>query len=440
MKPTQDFTSQNLLLMKGRKISSSLRRDAPKALDDWIKLCKELEEQIALGTFRFEGLFISSTSTKPALATSRTADALVLRKINDNIRRAYGIRQVQRNEAVSTARTVLGEWTPKGIVSVDLKSCFETITPSNVLEKLTRDAKVSTQTINLLELIFKQAQSFGRNKYSKGLPRGILISSTLAELFLKSLDRRIESINGVYLYIRYVDDLLIVCAKQSAEVFSEILKAVADEGLSVNSSKSQHKDAGCLCSFKCDHPLGHCPCGGNNKCSCVVTADGYDHIDYLGYRLIFKTGRSLKETGPCYALISPSKIKKIKTRIHTAFSDFRDNRDLSLLSDRIRYLTTNIKIDGSLKSSCLRSGIAYTYQQYRQPPDTDRFNSNSLSELDAYLQTKIRVAARLFGFTYMQKRALRVNSYSGGHGNKHRSSFTKARLVKVKECWANVGR
>lgn len=435
MRPTQDFTAKNLFLMKGRKVSMSLRKDSPNHLEEWLALCENIEERIALGNFRFEGLFLSTTSSKPALATSCTADALVLRKINDNIRRAYGIRQTQRDSAITVARSILGEWTPKGIVTVDLKSCFETITPAKVLRKLTKEARVSTQTIHLLDLLFKQALKFGRNKYSRGLPRGILISSTLAELFLAHLDRRIEQISGVYFYVRYVDDLLAICSRPSSEAFSEIAQAVSDEGLAINASKSIKKDAGCLCAFRCSHSLGHCPC--KSGCSCQLTPDGYDFIDYLGYRLIFNTGKKLKKNADCYAMIAPKKVNKIKTRVALSFLDFDKNFDLSLLIDRIRYLTTNVKIDRSLRASRLHSGVAYTYQQYCAPPDTSRFYRNSLESLDKFLRTKVRMAGRRHRLSYMQRRELKKHSFSYGHSNKHRSSFTAGRTQQLKECWAS---
>lgn len=149
MRPTQDFTAQNLFWMKGRKVPDSIKKNAPKSKDEWLKLSSEVEDAIAHGTFQFTGVFPSVASGKPALSTSSAADALVLRKINDNIRRAYGIRQAQRSQAVKLALIALAEWTPKGVVSLDLKSCFENITPRKVVEKLRKDAKVSTQTIHL---------------------------------------------------------------------------------------------------------------------------------------------------------------------------------------------------------------------------------------------------------------------------------------------------
>jgi hypothetical protein len=433
MKPTQDFTTQNLLWMKGRKVSASIKKHAPTDINGWLDLSKTVEEEIARGTFKYRGLFASSASGKPTLSTASAADALVLRKINDNIRRAYGIRQTQRTQAVKLARAALKEWTPKGIVSVDLKSCFESITPRKVTEKLKQDGRVSNQTIYLLDLFFKQAKRFGANKYTKGLPRGILISSTLAELYLKELDNQIALTSGLYIYIRYVDDILAISASRASELFSTISKAINDQGLSLNAAKSRVVDAGCECSFICKHAIGKCPCA--NGCTCNLPKDNFGHVDYLGYKLIFNTGKKLKKTSECYALIADNKCDKIRRRIALAFSSYKKSKNFPLLDDRLRFLTSNITIDKSLKKSKLLSGIAYTYDQYCAPPVPHPFESSTLEYIDRFLRTKARKLCVAESFTYMQRRSLLRHSFYYGQKNRHRTTFSAARMREIRSCW-----
>ncbi|WP_363796683.1 antiviral reverse transcriptase Drt3a [Lysobacter firmicutimachus] len=434
MKPTQDFTAQNLFWMKGRKISESIKKNAPIDKAGWLELARETEEKIALGTFRFVGLFASNASGKPALSTCNAADALVLRKINGNIRRAYGIRQTQRAQAVKLARTALSEQIPKGIISLDLKSCFESITPRKVTEKLRRDAKVSTQTIHLLELFLSQAKKFGTNKYTRGLPRGILVSSTLAELYLKELDNRIARMEGVYLYLRYVDDILVMTSRPSQAALKEISGIIATQDLLLNAAKSRILDAGCLCAFDCSHSTGKCPC--RSKCICRRTPDNLDFVDYLGYRLIFSTGSALRNPA-CYAMIAQSKAERTKKRIYLAITNFKKNKNFALLSDSLRYLTSNVTIDKSSHRSRLSSGIAYTYDQYEEPKSPHRFMDCSLDSLDKFLRTKIRKLSVSTPLTYMQRRDLFKNSFVYGHKNKHRASFSQSRSLEIKRIWTN---
>jgi hypothetical protein len=435
MRPTQDFTAQNLFWMKGRKMPESIKKNSPKSKGEWLNLAFEVENDIAQGTFKFTGVFPSVASGKPALSTSSPADALVLRKINDNIRRAYGIRQTQRGQAVKLALIALAEWTPKGVVSLDLKSCFENITPRKVVEKLRKDARVSTQTIHLLEHFFSRARRFGGNKYRKGLPRGILISSTLAELYLSELDERISRMHGVYVYIRYVDDILVLAARSSAGLLNEISDAISAEGLLLNAAKSKKVDAGCSCAFECPHPAGSCPC--QHKCSCDLGQGNLRYIDYLGYRLIFPTGENVKDN-VCYAMIAKGKAERTKKRIASSITHFKKHNNYRLLVDCIRYLTTNITVDRARRQSRLSSGFAYTYEHYKEPPMPHDFQKCSLQSLDKFLRTKIRLLATSHGLTYMQKRELNRHSFMYGHKNKHKSSFTKSRVLEVRGCWENV--
>jgi len=434
MQPTQDFSTENLLWMRGRKVTAALRKSSPPDKAGWEVLAKQAEEKIAEGTFKFRGLFSSSALGKQVLSTCDATDALVLRKINDNIRRSYGIRQTQRSHAVKLVKKALSEWTPKGIVSVDLKSCFETITPNVVIEKLKRDGQVSHQTIHLLETFFKQTQRFGANKYSKGLPRGVLISSTLAELFLKGLDREISCFKGVYVYVRYVDDILALCAGPAEELFSSVSSAICEQGLKLNKAKCAVKNAGCTCAFECNHPLGSCPC--DSKCKCKFKNLNLDAIDYLGYKFIFSTGMRLKSEPTCYTIIATSKSKKIKTRIIQAITSYRSNNDYSLLLDRIRLLTKNVTVDKSLKRSRLKSGIAFTYDQYAPPPIPHPFENSTLEDLDKFLKTKLRrLCSANKSISYMQKQNLIRNSFEAGHSKFHRISFDPKRMTSVRSCW-----
>lgn len=438
MKPTQDFNAENLLWMKGRRLSPLLRSKAPKTKEEWNELAEITEEQITTGKFQYEGLYSSISGGKPTLSTTSISDALVLRKINSNIRRAYGIRQTNRTYAVRLAKQALGEWTPKGIVALDLKSCFESIAPSSVLRKLRHDAKISSQTIVLLEKFFKQSNNFGGKRHHRGLARGILISSTLAELYLKSIDDKISLIPGVYVYTRYVDDMLIIASRPASEIYREVSNVVSNQGLQINQAKQRVIDVGCECAFQCKHAIGTCPC----QTSCQCTRDGnrfnnFEYVDYLGYRIIFYTGNKLKKSITAFALIAPKKINKIKTRIENSIKEYNKTRDFNLLYDRICFLTSNILIDESIQGAKLRSGIAYIYSEYSEPPQPHPYSKSTLESLDKYLHTRLRILAMRGSLTYMQKILLRKRSFSSAFQNRIRGSFTADRTSQIKSCWVS---
>ncbi|OZB53680.1 MAG: hypothetical protein B7X38_02400 [Stenotrophomonas sp. 14-69-23] len=433
MRPNQDFTMQNLMWMRGKRPISSVRH-YPADGAAWRAKCSEIEEQIATETFAFTGIFSSTARGKQVLGTNDLGTILVLRKINDNIRRAYGLRQVQRSSCVSLLKKALSEHPPKGLIRTDLKSCFETIRPAHVLQRLQNDGKVSYQTIDLLRRFLEATTRFGSNKYKSGLPRGILISSTLAEVFLSDLDRSIALLEGIYIYVRYVDDIVALCSRDAAAVFEEMARRSHALGLELNTDKSKHVNVGCKCSFSCRHPPGRCPCNPPN-CQCTVSTNNLESIDFLGYKFIFKTGKDLKKKPSCHLLLSDNKIKKYKSRICSSLQAYKTDRNHSLLHDRIKLLTSSQTLHRTSSKTKLRTGLGHTYSSYSPPDSPHQFQANSLEDLDTFLRTKVRILAKKLRMTYMQRRLLLRHSFKSGHTQFHRSNFDAARLEEIRKCW-----
>src|SRR5690606_26462991 len=125
--------------------------------NEWEDLLKEIEASIAQDQFSFAGLRWHSVRRKLALSTNLLEDTLVVRKINDNLRRAYGLRQSNRTSLIRTAKQALRESTPKTIVRIALRQCFESICRNSLLREIGSDARLSTQTTALLDAIFQHA-------------------------------------------------------------------------------------------------------------------------------------------------------------------------------------------------------------------------------------------------------------------------------------------
>lgn len=436
MQPTQDFNAQNLLWMRGKRMSAGAKKSLPKNQSEWKTLAKSAEEEIAHGSFKFRGIYSATAAGKRVLSTNNTVDTLVLRKINDNIRRAYGIRQTQRSQALKLAKQALSEWTPKGIVRIDLKSCFESITPRKIIEKLKADGRASYQTINLLEIFFKQSKVFGSNHYGKGLPRGVLISSTLAELYLKELDEGIGLSEGLYVYIRYVDDIVAVASKPASVIYSEMETSAASLALKLNHAKTKLKYSGCKCGFLCNHDTGNCPC--SNSCTCDDKKGNFDSFDYLGYKLIFKTGKDISKGSESFALLSDKKSRRVKTRIVLAINSYKQIPDYGLLLDRIKFLTSNVLIAKNSHGGKLYSGIAFSHEQYKSPPDPLQYASSTLESLDRFLRSRLRTACNHLGVSKPKTEELISNSFVFGFSNRHKVAFTAPRLKAIRSCWENA--
>ncbi|GAA3620221.1 antiviral reverse transcriptase Drt3a [Flavivirga jejuensis] len=149
---------------------------------------------------------------------SNVEDDFALRKINDSIKRFYKVKQADRNLIVNQIIILLQEAVPMSIIKLDSKKFYESIDRKWILNKLKDDALLSTRAINILEDFFELSEF----SLFTGLPRGIGISATLSELYLRDFDRKVNRLDGVYYYARYVDDIILFTTKNPLEIIEEI--------------------------------------------------------------------------------------------------------------------------------------------------------------------------------------------------------------------------
>lgn len=435
MRPTQDFTASNLLWMRTRgSLWKTPKATYPKDKDEWLSLAQNTESAIATGEFSFRDFRKLTVSQKVVVTTRDLATLLTLRKVNDNVRRAYGIRQTSRQHAIRLAKTVLAEAVSKGVIRLDLKSCFENIRTPQLLHKLRLDAKVSQQTLALTEQMFRTARHVTSRKLGDGLPRGLLTSSTFAEVMLRPLDVALNEIPGVYLVIRYVDDILLFTTTDPEPLMPLVRATVSKSGFVINETKFEPKISGCKCALGCTHMHGQCTCEHGEKCSCDDSAGNFEDIEFLGYRLVFKTGKDCGAT-PCYAVLSDRKCARLKARIALAAKSHIAHADIDLLTDRIRVLTGNCVLRKTNHGGRLLSGLATSHAEYDEPPAAYG-RSNRLSDLDNFLQGMLRRTSSKTKTAIPP--ALRKLSFSSGFHNRRSVAITPQRMRAVRSCWNNV--
>lgn len=413
---------------------SAPKATQPKTTDEWCSLCQEVASDIGTGAFVFKGLRKVNILTKPGLTTNDLATVLTLRKINDNVRRAYGIRQTRRQHAIQLAKAALAEPVSKGVIRLDLKSCFETIKSTQLLAKLRADSKVSRQTLALIEQLLRSTQQATSKRLAAGLTRGLLTSSTFAEVMLRPLDMALNEIPDVYLMIRYVDDILLFTTTDPESLQQTVRKVVAKNGFTINESKFFLKTSGCNCALNCTHAHGKCPCNHGEKCICDDAAGNYEHLDFLGYQLIFRTRKDCGNT-PTYAVLSDRKCSRLKARIAISIKAYLATSDLALLRDRMRVLTDNCVLRKTARGRKLLSGLVVTHPEYSEPP-SDCITENRLGDLDNFLQTSLR---RCFAKNKTPIPAeLRKLSFENGFRNRRRVKLPAPRMRAVRSCWKNV--
>lgn len=225
----QNFNSKELVkyLKKGELIRNELEKgDIVTEIDD-------IETRILNETFEF-----NIYDNEEYYLINDVSEKLILRKLNDNIKRIYKDEQANRKFIIQQVKTLLNDDAPFWIIKTDIKSFYESIDRDKILKKMKDDAMLSYYSIQLLKKIFTNPIISN----NKGLPRGLNISSTLSEIYLRKFDKWIHSFSGVYFYARFVDDIIIFLSnKEKAENLYNNLEVNLKElcSLEINADKTE---------------------------------------------------------------------------------------------------------------------------------------------------------------------------------------------------------
>lgn len=299
------------------------------------------------------GLTKNTKYTKDVYERDSTPESYyALRQITRNIRSLYKTKPANRNLIVSQVQNLLSDDFPYIILRTDIASFFESVDQKRLIEKLVQDQLLSTNSMRLIKQVLWDYSKLSGTS-GKGIPRGLSISSDLAELFLKVVDRQIQEIEEVVFYARYVDDILLFVSPSKASdpsiFLPKITKIVNDHGLSLNPSKTLE-----------------------------FQRQKYQfRFDYLGYEFTLKKSRVEID-------ITESKFLRIKGRISSSFKAYEKQRHKNskaayrLLLKRVRFLTTNTRLINSKSNAFV--GVFYSN------PHLTRFHR--LTELDQILITE----------------------------------------------------
>lgn len=186
-----------------------------------------------------------------------------------------------------------------------------------------------------------------------GVPQGLSISNVLAAIFLSNLDKRYIELKNIK-YYRYVDDVLILCSKQSSiDISNDIVKQFKRIGLKV-----------------------HCPIKVPEKSS--KGEIGVDDFSYLGYRFSGKlvsariaSVEKLRES--ILSIFSGYKYSKIKSK---GFLEWRLNLRITgcVFTDKSKgwlFFFSEIndepllhELDHFVKKLCKRYGVAISPKKF----------------------------------------------------------------------------
>ena len=408
----QSINERNLKLLKGKTFQKFLKGNDSEAA--FTKVFEDIESKLSDTGYDFDNFVAKMVKGKPGYDCATASDELVLKKLNDNIKRLFKIKTSDRHAIVKQTISLLQDSQPISIIRLDIKSFYEEIDRKKIIKFVNDEWLLSHQNRMILES-FNQSDIF---KTQNGLPRGLSISSTLSELGLRPFDTKVRKIKDIYYYGRYVDDIVIFCTRDPHEIINEVSDLLT--GLDLNlefNDKTYIFNANDIKKEK-------------------------EFIDYLGYKIVFETSPNQAKPRKFIVQISEKKIHKIKNRLHKAFRSYVRTRTFKLLLARLKFLTGNQYIIGDIERTKLKSGIYYNY-----PLITTNFQ---LKQLDTFYQKLIVSKASHI----IQSMAMIKNHNATGGTNKHgrlqqiqrmsftfgfeqkvMNSFDKKMSRKIKGCW-----
>lgn len=323
-------------------------------------------------------------------------DHFAARLLDRFIRRIYKIRQSDRNRIVKQLISVLKDSGEHHVLRLDIKDCYENIKLKSLIEKFESDLILAPECIRLLKCINRDLIE---NHSMEGLPRGLCISPTLAELYLEILDKKISSIPEVIYSARYVDDIIIIIPKKKKDSIETIIEEKIHEmNLSINRESSKHYSE-------------------NSKSA---------KFDFLGYAISVSGRKNNQNT--VSITISKAKLNKIKSRIAKSFSSYKHDTDISLLKRRLEYISM-LKIVKEGINGDLFAGIANNYRYV-----TDGFEC--LKPLDGFLSNQINHPR----YCVSQADKVKINKISifANVTNLKVGNFTKSKTSEIMRVWKNA--
>jgi len=345
----------------------------------------------------------SKINNKAVYVPYNSQCALILDICNEELKKIYNIKQSDRNNTIYNIKSILKDNLDLRIYRKDIYRFYESIDPHILINKIEYNNNISFIGKRfILEFLSYCIDT------KLGLPRGIALSATLAEILLLDFDYVISNQKEVILYFRYVDDIFIICPKNyetSEQHIEDTLKKTLPNPLKFNTK-------------------------GTKNQKLELTNDSVSRqikFSYLGYEFTLQKGANNKVNRVVHLDISPDKIRKFKTKIIKSFLNYDKNKDYDLLERRIVFLTHNHILTKKSKNPIIKSGIYYSYS-YANPD-----GSGSIFILDKFLKRHIWYST----LSRQQKRKLYKRTFTHGFRKKIVLKYSYSEFQEITKVWKN---
>lgn len=318
---------------------------------------------------------------------------LLIRRANKILREFVSQAIFSRNEEISQLKTIIATEENSIIFRTDITSFYENINFEKVLNKLYDDGYNNLPSLKVLQSIYK----FCNDHQYRGLPRGLSISATLADYYMRDFDKNVFALDTCFYYSRYVDDIIVIFTDENKKVKKALFK-ILPSGLTLNANKTIQKRIG-----------------------------DADQLDYLGYSIDLKDG---------VTKISKKKMKKTKTRLAKSIVAFNFNKNFELLLKRISLLSCNTRMRMSGREKPVISGFRFLYSLCNEEAILEQ-----MKELDCYFHNLIN--AKKYKPSCMLRKLLKPNefeklksfSFKEGYKEKIMCKLSRLEISEVKQVW-----
>ena len=361
-----------------------------------------------------------SIAGKKIATTSSFASRLALRRVDKNLRGALRFHRDTREQIVGSLSAILAEGVPFRIYRLDVRKCFESFSHSSVNATL-KNFRISNGTRRVVSEILANHNHAG----GTGIPRGLSVSSPIAEMLLEAFDRELHDHPDVFFYRRFVDDIAIITSRREEPTqFVRHIESMLPPGLLFNTKGEKRR----IVEFNRIH----------HEKSKAANKPKMEQVNFLGYAFNVASDNH-RPVSPLsrevYLDIASAKVRRIKTRINRSYLDYLSTKDFPLLSKRLRHLTSNMSLLDRSRGVRRLIGIHFNYPLI----DVDR--SQALRDLDKFFRaslysTKGAVFSQISKqLTPTQKATLLKNSFYAGAKSRRFQQLSVVELGKVQRCW-----
>lgn len=369
-KPIQEYTKSILKINQNFKDkqynSEELKKEANREKNEYKEekyrklegIFSDLENKIEAQGINFKLISGKSINNKQTYKIENTKDNpeifFALKQVQKNIKASFRIRPSNRYEISNQVINMLDNDFPKYVIRTDIESFFESIPHNKLKEKLKENYILNMESENIINKILDQYSELSET--DKGVPRGVGISSYLAELYMQDIDNEIKALPNLTYYARYVDDMILVFTPNTKYdkicYLKKILKIIKSEGLQLKKEKTKAYNL--------------------YENSCI-------QLDFLGYEIV------KVDTIKINVSITDSKVSKYKEKIdssikyYTRSINYDEKSARKLLRNRLKYLTGNTRLLNAKKDILI--GIYFS--------NILLTDTKKLKELDDYLKYKL---------------------------------------------------